>query len=309
VFAILSSNVVIAAPVLEIKIALGNSTYSVSDTVDINVNITLDGNPAANVAAVEVVSPYGNPYAIRTIATGNVSQMYSRVQFVDLYTCAQDGTPKTLFSRGTTAYINATITNIDVVDHVALVGIHVQGSDNTPLYAYFPTNKSIMAGHTDTFLLSFQISTAAPSGQARLFGSLFTDYPTNRGFAYCPEQAANFSIVASTPLMPPEPQYGGMIFNMPKKDVKLGNYTVYSVANFNVIQTATDTEAFAVVLIGDVNNDYVVNMRDIAIDISLFQTTPSSPNWNPAADINEDDVVNMRDIAMLVFYFGNTAIP
>ena len=100
-----------------------------------------------------------------------------------------------------------------------------------------------------------------------------------------------------------------MTFSLPKKNVKLGNYTIYAVTNFNVVQTSTDTEQFAVVLLGDVNKDYIVNMKDIATDVLLFRTTPSSPNWNPNADINEDGVVDMRDIAALVQFFGNSAVP
>jgi hypothetical protein len=42
---------------------------------------------------------------------------------------------------------------------------------------------------------------------------------------------------------------------------------------------------------------------------SAFLTTPSSSNWNPLADVNNDGVVNMRDIALLVSTFANTAIP
>jgi hypothetical protein len=101
-----------------------------------------------------------------------------------------------------------------------------------------------------------------------------------------------------------------MTFNLPKKNVKLGNYTIYAATYLDEgYQTETDTEQFTVILLGDINKDYVINMKDIATDILLFQTTPSSPNWNPDADINKDGVVNMRDIAALVHFFGNSAIP
>ena len=305
----LSIQTVGAAPVLQIEITTDGAVYNVSDNVNINANITLDGSPAANVAAIEIVSPYGNPYIVRTIKTGNVSQMYARVQFVDLYMSASDGTPKTLFYPGDIAYINVTIKNIDVVDRFVLIGLYAQGSDNAPLYAYFPTSGILGAGHMVTYLLSFPIPTKAPIGQSSLFGSLFTDHPANGGHAYCPEQAANFSVGASIPEMPQQPEYSNMTFSLPKKNVKLGNYTIYAATNFNVFQTSTDTEQFAVVLLGDIYKDYVVNMKDIATDVVLFRTTPSSPNWNPDADINKDGVVDMRDIAMLVHFFGNSAVP
>ena len=46
--------------------------------------------------------------------------------------------------------------------------------------------------------------------------------------------------------------------------------------------------------------DGKVDMRDIAYLVSLFNTRPSSSGWNPNADINDDLVVNMRDIAVAI---------
>jgi hypothetical protein len=50
--------------------------------------------------------------------------------------------------------------------------------------------------------------------------------------------------------------------------------------------------------------DGLVNMRDIAYMIILFNTRPNSPNWNPNADVDNDGVCNMRDIAIAVLNFN-----
>jgi hypothetical protein len=50
--------------------------------------------------------------------------------------------------------------------------------------------------------------------------------------------------------------------------------------------------------------DGVDNVKDIAYIVALSNTKPSSPNWNPNADVNNDGVVNMRDIAIAVAYFN-----
>jgi len=50
--------------------------------------------------------------------------------------------------------------------------------------------------------------------------------------------------------------------------------------------------------------DGTVNMRDISYMIMLFNTRPSSPNWNPNADINNDGTVNMRDISIAILNFN-----
>lgn len=315
----LSSCVAFAAPVLQIKITVGRSSstlgflgdqvYSVGEGIAVCANITLDGSSAANLAAIELDSPYGNPYLIRTIKTGNVSSMYFRVQFVDLYTCDQLGNPMTLFNPGSTVYVNITIKNIDVVQHSVRVGLYAQLSDNTPAYAYYPEGFTIIPGVPQPFLVQFTLPVNAPSGQAMVFASLFTDYPANLGYPYCPEQTANFSIRASTPAMPQQPDYNNMTFSLPRKNVKLGNYTIHAVTNFNAVQTATDNKQFKVILLGDINKDYVVNMKDIAVCVQLFNTTPNSPNWNPDADVNKDGIVNMKDIALCVALFQNNAIP
>jgi hypothetical protein len=314
-----SSGLVLAAPVLDLRITvshvnsslsfLGSQVYTANEGIVVTSNITLDGIASANLAAIEVDSPAGNSCLIRTVKTGNVSKMYFRVQFVDMYTCNQYGTPKTVFNLGESVWVNFTIQNIDVITHMVIVGMYSQGSDNTPLYAYYPEGENISAGSSVQHLVYFPTSPDAPTGQGEVFLSLFTDLPANSGYAYCPEQAANFSLVTSTPAMAPQPDYVNMTFSLPRKNVKLGNYTIHAATNFEVLQTRTDTKQFKVILLGDINNDNLINMRDIAICVSVFQTTPASPNWNPAADVNKDGMVNMRDIGMLVSFFTESAIP
>jgi len=50
--------------------------------------------------------------------------------------------------------------------------------------------------------------------------------------------------------------------------------------------------------------DGKVDMRDIAYSVLLFNTRPSSSNWDPNADINGDDVVNVRDIQIAILNFN-----
>ena len=50
--------------------------------------------------------------------------------------------------------------------------------------------------------------------------------------------------------------------------------------------------------------DGIVNMRDIAYLIQLFNAKPSSPNWNPNADVDNDSICNMRDIAIAIRNFN-----
>jgi hypothetical protein len=59
-------------------------------------------------------------------------------------------------------------------------------------------------------------------------------------------------------------------------------------------------------LIGDINKDGTVNMKDLAIIAAAYNSTPQDPQWNPQADLNQDGIINMRDIAILVIDYGQT---
>ena len=52
--------------------------------------------------------------------------------------------------------------------------------------------------------------------------------------------------------------------------------------------------------------DNKIDMRDIGYISNKFMTTPSSPNWDINADLNDDGVVNMRDIGIATSRFGKT---
>ena len=95
-----------------------------------------------------------------------------------------------------------------------------------------------------------------------------------------------------------------------------GNYTMNATADTVPGETNTSNNNFTcpvpvhVGVPGDVSSstpgvyDGVVNMKDIAYMVALFNTKPGSPNWNPNVDVNNDGVVNMKDIAIGVAYFN-----
>jgi len=49
----------------------------------------------------------------------------------------------------------------------------------------------------------------------------------------------------------------------------------------------------------DINNDLIVNMRDIGNCCSLFMSQPGHPDWNSEADIDGNEIINMRDISLV----------
>ena len=57
-------------------------------------------------------------------------------------------------------------------------------------------------------------------------------------------------------------------------------------------------------LVGDLNNDGVVDIFDVVILAKAFGSKPGDPNWNPDADLNNDGVVDIFDVVILVNEFG-----
>jgi hypothetical protein len=55
--------------------------------------------------------------------------------------------------------------------------------------------------------------------------------------------------------------------------------------------------------------DGTCNMRDMGYLILKLNTWPSSPNWNPNTDVNDDAVVDMRDIAIAIINLNQHEWP
>lgn len=60
----------------------------------------------------------------------------------------------------------------------------------------------------------------------------------------------------------------------------------------------------AVVAVGDVNGDSIVDIIDIARVAHAFGSTPNIPGWDPNADVNSDNVIDVSDIAIVAVHLG-----
>jgi hypothetical protein len=64
--------------------------------------------------------------------------------------------------------------------------------------------------------------------------------------------------------------------------------------------------AYSCTLIGDVNGDGKVDMKDLVIAGQAFGSYPEHPRWNPQADVNSDGKVDMKDLCIIASHFGDT---
>ena len=59
-------------------------------------------------------------------------------------------------------------------------------------------------------------------------------------------------------------------------------------------------------LLGDLNDDGVVDIFDVVIIAKAFGSEPGDDNWNQLADLNGDDIVDIFDVVTISKNFGKT---
>jgi uncharacterized protein (DUF2141 family) len=78
-------------------------------------------------------------------------------------------------------------------------------------------------------------------------------------------------------------------------------FSVLALSMLAVSMCATYAE-----IIGDVNGDGKVDIKDLALVAQAFGSYTGHPRYNPAADVNQDGWVDIRDLAMVAKNFGQT---
>jgi hypothetical protein len=57
-------------------------------------------------------------------------------------------------------------------------------------------------------------------------------------------------------------------------------------------------------LVGDLNGDGTVDIKDVARASLAFGSYLGDPRWNPKADLNGDNVIDMVDLVIIAKNFG-----
>lgn len=78
-----------------------------------------------------------------------------------------------------------------------------------------------------------------------------------------------------------------------------GVYPITITANNGVPPASTQNVLVLVTLVGDVDNNGVVNCTDLSLLKAAFGSYRGMANYDPRADINADGVVNILDQALL----------
>lgn len=300
----LATTNVVANPQLSLIINTDKLTYNVDETVKIQCSLTYDGSPVTDgLIATEIYSPLNSPsqqlrYAIRTIRTGTTQQQYL-VEILDAYPCDNQGNPKTLFNKNEMLFLNITLKNNYVAPKQYRLSAYILYSNKEPMIAFYIDSGTIDSGQTVSLIAQIcNIPSNAPSGGARVYVNLFTDYPKDGGYPYCPEKTTTFYIQDETIPPPPQDPPLTMEFKIPPTETKLGTYLVYGASSY-IGEIDMDSTSFNIILVGDINKDLIVNMKDISLVCYSYLSYPGHPRWNQDADLYPDNIINMRDISIV----------
>jgi hypothetical protein len=89
------------------------------------------------------------------------------------------------------------------------------------------------------------------------------------------------------------------------------NYTISAMADpvpfeMNLADNNFTDGNVKIRLMGDVNGDGTVNMRDINQLVMVFRSYPGTPKWDPMNDLDRNGIIDMRDITICILNFGKT---
>jgi hypothetical protein len=95
------------------------------------------------------------------------------------------------------------------------------------------------------------------------------------------------------------------------------NYTIEAEATivpyeYNITDNIFVDGLFKVRLLGDVNDDGLVNLKDVfaaSLAFGSHAPPPVDPRWNPYADMNNDGRIDLKDYFITVLNFGRRADP
>lgn len=140
--------------------------YKVQDTVNVSGSFFWEPThiPVTDaLIGIEVRTPNGSPFVLRTMPTGPISGQSWVVNFTRLFTCDQNQVPKSTFLQGEDVWIFTEWKNFDLIhDHTVTMTTVFYDLNSAPLYLDFSSGNLIPNGVSSNF---FQGNTAYRCGR------------------------------------------------------------------------------------------------------------------------------------------------
>jgi hypothetical protein len=305
-----------ASPGLDITLTTARSPpqYMLGEFVDVQGDLTWDGLPVPDgLVALQIDDPDEGYFILRTLSTGTPPDEGWVIEILEVIPCDSQGNPQQIFTRDEYAYFSVTLRNNDEDPMYVLMCVNLFDAKMVPLHASIQ-HAGLMEPGEFSLLFPCMIPEEAALGNATIHISAFNALPKNKGaqaYPYCPEKSALFTIESPIGAAPstsyPVGTYG-LTFKLPWTG-KLGSYDVYATSNYEGEGISSSINFIAVPgspLLGDVNEDGIVDIYDAILLGLAFGSSPGDPAWNVRCDFNRDDIVDIYDAITLANNYGKT---
>jgi len=298
-------------------------TYDISETLTILGTLTLNNQPVPNgIVAIQVEGPDNSTYMYRVCNTSSIPPMSWNITIDHAYTANNVGTPKTSFKRGTHVYFMINCTSHRPLYQPLLIYIAMFSPGNTFYISRHAFGPSDVGPYSNTSArVDYPIPTDAPLGLYTFYVCALSGDPKIGAHAYCPEKSSTFLVTSTsalTEMTNTQLQLGtlsdgdyALQYNLPQRRAMIGIHKVYAVGYYQFGNFISNSQAYAfyVKMLADLNLDYKVDGKDIAIVSRAYNTREGDPLWDARADTNSDRKVDGKDVAFVSKYFGKTLAP
>ncbi|MBE0519974.1 hypothetical protein IBX35_02905 [Candidatus Bathyarchaeota archaeon] len=295
---------------LKITVTTDKTSYRYREAVNIYGNVTYnDQLVEEGLVAVQIDNPDNKTIALRTVPANATPTENWTVEILSFISCDSSGNPQDTFQRNKYAYFKIFIKNNAVVgDRSVLLTITLCDFDSTPFRLHW-LKTVIPAGQTHGEIVGLWINEWITTGTAVAYANVYTDWPKHEGYAYCPEQTANFFIETTTPLNQTPIESNDtytVTFRLPPHEAPyFGTYFISTSAYYKGwknFQNTTLTVEYQI--LGDFNYDRRIDILDVVMLTSIYGSTSSSINWNPELDVSPDGKIDILDVVMVTSKYG-----
>lgn len=185
------------AQLLDVTVYTNKVSYILDEELTIFGNLTFQGSliEENGLVGLQIVDALGSPIAVRVVNVGPYT-INPLVNILSVTPCDFYLNPKNSFERGEEAYFYVVAKNNDVTSHSVLMVATIFEGLNRPLS--FPSTLKLTVNPGSMVGVRFGpviIETWASSGEAKVYANVFSDWPKDQGFPYCPERSASFNII------------------------------------------------------------------------------------------------------------------
>jgi len=316
--------IVLSEPHLEITVNISKHNYHYRQLVNIYGNVTYgDQLVEDGLVALQLGFYYSSirHNATRTVPANATPTENWTIEINSFITTDSNGDPQTAFKKGGNAWFKYNVTNNDVFEsQTILIVVSLYDVDATPFKTHW-IRTTVTAG--TTFGEMFRIDLNGydggnwiSTGSAVAYANVYTDWPAQGGYPYCPEKAASFTILPQSGLATNLPSYaapaGESSYNSYHASVRLppniplGTYNITVSAYYRGFKNAFTTCDYdrEYEMRGDIIYNRKIDIFDIVAVAAAYGKTGGQPGWNPEADLDANGKVDIFDIVIVAGSYG-----